>query len=250
MQALRNLLLKTADDALILGHRNSEWTGLGPILEEDIAFSSMAQDKIGHALALYTILHDQLGEPEPDHLAFRRPEKEFYCCHMVELPIGEYDFTTIRHFLFDHAELLRYDLFSNSAYGPLSALARKIKGELKYHVLHADSWVMRLSRGTDESYNRLQSALNNTYSLALGMFEIPDNEQELINDKIFSGENKLKSLWEEKVGDLAKKAGLEIPVVENKMAGFGGRKGHHTEFLHGILEEMTQVFKLEEKVEW
>src|ERR1051326_7324009 len=102
-EAIKELILKMADDALIIGHRNSEWTGIGPILEEDIAMSSMAQDKIGHALALYKILHEHFGDSDPDPLAFRRAEKDFKCCHLVEFPIGEYDFTTVRHFLFDNA---------------------------------------------------------------------------------------------------------------------------------------------------
>jgi ring-1,2-phenylacetyl-CoA epoxidase subunit PaaC len=75
MSGIKDLLFKMADDALIIGHRNSEWTGIGPVLEEDLAFSSMAQDKIGHAFALYTILHESFGEAEPDTLAFKRTEK-------------------------------------------------------------------------------------------------------------------------------------------------------------------------------
>ena len=97
---LKDLLFKMADDALIIGHRNSEWTGIGPMLEEDMAFSSMAQDKIGHAIALYNILHEVLGEADPDTLGFKREAKQFKCCQFVELPIGEYDFSLIRHFLF------------------------------------------------------------------------------------------------------------------------------------------------------
>src|SRR6185295_955487 len=116
MQSVKELILKMADDALIMGHRNSEWTGLGPILEEDIAFSSMAQDKIGHALALYTIMHEQFGGETPDITAYQREEKKFRCCHLVEFPIGEYDFTIARHFLFDHAEMLRYELLTQSSF--------------------------------------------------------------------------------------------------------------------------------------
>ena len=88
--ALKDLLFWMADNQLILAHRNSEWTGLGPLLEEDIAFSSIAQDKMGHALALYTILHTELGEDEPDTIAFTRDEGAFHCAHLVELPIGDY----------------------------------------------------------------------------------------------------------------------------------------------------------------
>ena len=108
-EALKDLLYKIADDQLILGHRNSEWTGFGPMLEEDIAFSSMAQDKLGHSLAFYKILND-LGEAEPDTVAFTRNANQFHNCQLVELPIGEYDFSLIRHFLFDNAEILRFDM--------------------------------------------------------------------------------------------------------------------------------------------
>src|SRR5687768_6435949 len=116
---LKDLLFKMADDALIIGHRNSEWTGIGPMLEEDMAFSSMAQDKIGHAIALYNILHEVLGEADPDTLGFKREAKQFKCCQFVELPIGEYDFSLIRHFLFDHAEWLRYGMLASSSFQPL-----------------------------------------------------------------------------------------------------------------------------------
>src|SRR5690349_3734704 len=124
--ALKELLYKMADDQLIIGHRNSEWTGIGPVLEEDIAFGSLAQDKIGHAYNFYTLLHT-LGEKEPDQIAFNRPEKEFKSCHLVELPIGEYDFSLMRHFLFDHAEMIRFEMLSNSSNEELANLAKKYK---------------------------------------------------------------------------------------------------------------------------
>src|SRR5687768_14714257 len=164
--ALKDLLYKMADDALISGHRNSEWTGIGPMLEEDLAFSSMAQDKIGHAIALYKILHEILGEADPDTLGFKREEKEFKCCQFVEQPIGEYDFSIMRQFLFDHAELLRYEMLSQSSFQPLALLARKVKGEIKYHVMHADTFIKQFGTGTEESHARLQSSLNYSWHLA------------------------------------------------------------------------------------
>jgi len=250
MQEVKELILKMADDALIMGHRNSEWTGLGPILEEDIAMSSMAQDKIGHALALYTILHEQFGEPDPDALAFHREEKDFKCCHLVELPIGEYDFTIVRHFLFDNAEILRYELLMQSSFEPLARLSKKIHGELKYHVLHADTLLTRLGSGTDESHSRMQSAMSSTYSLALGIFEASPFEKELVDQKIFPGEEVLRELWEEKIHTLIEQAHLEVPKMKDATIGMGGRNAYHTEHLGPLLDEMTQVFRLEESVEW
>jgi len=250
MQAAKELLFKMADDALIIGHRHSEWTGLGPILEEDIALSSMAQDKIGHAFALFTISHEHFNDHDADTLAFQRNENEFKCCHLVEYPIGEYDFTIARQFLFDHAEILRYELLAQSTIEPLARLAKKIHGELKYHVLHANSWIKRLGSGTDESHARMQAAFNITYPLALGIFEEGPFEVELKDRKIFAGEEVLHRIWEENVCELLEQAHLKVPEVKNPSIGMGGRSGYHSEFLPALLEEMTQVFRLELGVEW
>src|SRR5688572_19487724 len=133
-QAIKELLYKIADDQLILGHRNSEWTGFGPLLEEDIAFSSMAQDKVGQSQALYEILHS-LGEQSPDTVAFMRNANQFHNCIFTELPNGEYDFSLIRHFLYDTALAIRFEMLTKSSYKPLAELATKIRGELKYHTL-------------------------------------------------------------------------------------------------------------------
>lgn len=240
-----------ADDELILGHRNSEWTGLGPVLEEDIAFSSMAQDKIGHAYALYKILNEEFGEAVPDQVAFNRgDEKLFKCCQLVELPIGEYDFSLVRQFLFDHAEAARYELLLNSVYPPLAQLARKIKGELKYHVLHADVWVKKLGQATEESKARMQSAVNDTFPLALGIFEPGDFEDELKNQGIFEGEAAAKALWLESIQAVLDQAGLNLPDPKSVEPVYGGRKGYHTEHLAPLLKEMTEVFSIDPAAEW
>lgn len=248
--AVKNLLFKMADDALIIGHRNSEWTGIGPMLEEDLAFSSMAQDKIGHALALYTILHEVLGEAEPDKLGFMRSEKEFKCCQLVEQPIGEYDFTLIRHFLFDHAELLRYEMLSQSSFQPLAQLANKVKGEIKYHVMHADTFIKQLGKGTEESHARMQTALNNAWHLALGIFEKSEWEEELISTGVFAGEEALKKRWLEKITPIIEASGLQVPATDENKIAYGGRKGYHSEFLKPLLDEMCEVVRTDIDAEW
>lgn len=238
-----------ADDQLIIGHRNSEWTGLGPILEEDIAFSSVAQDKIGQSMALYSILHD-LDEKEPDELGFGRSAADFKCCHLVEYPNGEYDFSLVRHFLFSHAENQRFELLAESSFEPLAKLAKKLKGEVKYHIMHADSWITQLGKSTEESRNRMQISLNNLFNLALGVFEPGDHENELKEMKVFEGENALQKKWLEKIEPILEKSSLKLPDIDSWNPVFGGRKGHHTQYLQLLLDEMSEVFKIDPEAEW
>lgn len=248
--AVKDLLFRMADDALIIGHRNSEWTGIGPMLEEDLAFSSMAQDKIGHALALYTILHEVLGEAHPDKLGFMRNESEFRCCQLVEQPIGEYDFSIIRQFLFDHAELLRYEMLTQSSFQPLAQLAKKVKGEIKYHVMHADTFVKQLGNGTEESHARMQTALNNAWRLALGIFEKTEFEAEVISSGLFAGEDELKKRWLEKITLVIEAANLKVPATDESKIVYGGRKGYHSEYLKPLLDEMCEVVRTDIDAEW
>ncbi|AIZ64223.1 phenylacetate-CoA oxygenase [Hymenobacter sp. DG25B] len=247
--ALKDLLYRLADDQLILGHRNSEWNGLGPILEEDIAFSSMAQDKLGHSLQLYLLLN-QLGEAEPDTVAFTRNAPQFHCSQLVELPIGEYDFSLIRHFLYDHAELLRFEALGQSSYEPLAQVARKLKGELKYHVLHANTWVKRLGSSTEEAIERLQQSLNYALPYALGLFEKTDQEEAIIAEGIFIGEDALKGRWEESIRTVLSQTALQLPDLRTLTPVYGGRTGEHTEYLQPLLDEMAEVFRLDPTADW
>ena len=248
-QALKELLYKMADDQLILGHRNSEWTGMGPLLEEDIAFSSMAQDKIGQSLALYTLLQE-LGERDPDTVAFTRNANQFHNCQLVELPNQEYDFSLIRHFLFDTAEALRFEMLSESSYEPLAQLARKIRGELRYHTLHANTWIKQLGTATPESIERLQKSLEYALPFALGIFEYSPHEQELISSNIFLGEEALKKRWKEKVESVISQTDLTLPDWILVEPTFGGRIGEHTAHLQPLLDEMSEVFKIDPTAEW
>jgi ring-1,2-phenylacetyl-CoA epoxidase subunit PaaC len=249
MQHLKELLYKMADDLLIIGHRNSEWTGLGPILEEDIAFSSMAQDKIGQSQALFQILH-VLGEQEPDTVAFTRSANQFHNAQFLELPNGDYDFSLMRHFLYDHADQLRFEMLANSSFEPLAKVARKIKGELKYHVLHANIWVTKLGVADEESHARMQTALNESWNYALGIFEEGDFESILKSEKIFDGEVELKKRWLENITPVLNKATLTIPNEKDWNPTLGGRKGYHTEYLEPLVVEMSEVFRVDPSAEW
>lgn len=249
MTALQELLYKIADDQLIIGHRNSEWTGFGPLLEEDIAFSSMAQDKVGQSYALYQMLNT-LGEPPPDTVAFMREATLFRNCQLVELPNGEYDFSLMRHFLFDTAEALRFEMLIQSSHIPLAELARKIRGELRYHTLHANTWIRQLGSATEESITRLQQSLEFALPYALGIFEPSPYEDELIDQRIFAGEKILYTRWQEVVEEVLRPTQLSLPTWESITPRLGGRQGQHTEHLISLLDEMSEVFRIDPAAEW
>jgi ring-1,2-phenylacetyl-CoA epoxidase subunit PaaC len=249
LKAVKEFLYKIADDQLIIGHRNSEWTGLGPLVEEDIAFSSIAQDKIGQAQHIYEILHS-LGEADADTIAFTRNAADFKSCHLVEYPIGEYDFSLMRNFLFNHAEKLRFEMLAGSTLEQLGKLAKKYRGEIKYHTMHADTWVKQLGRANEESHARMQTSLNETFDLALGIFEESEFAGELKEMGIFEGEDILQQKWIEAITPILEAATLVIPDKNTWQPVYGGRKGYHTEYLEPMLQEMGEVFRLDPKAEW
>lgn len=248
-KAIIDLLYKIADDQLIIGHRNSEWTGLGPILEEDIAFSSMAQDKIGQSLVLYRMLND-LGESDPDTIAFMRNANQFHNCQFVELPIGEFDFSIIRQFLFDTSEIIRFEMLSSSAYEPLALASKKFKGEIKYHIMHANSFMKQLGNATEESVRRLQNALDTAMPYALGIFETSEYEDVLIDEGIFGGETTLRNKWTERIEEVISNTALKLPDIGNIEPKTGGRYGKHTAHLQPLLDEMAEVLRIDPGADW
>lgn len=246
---LVDLLLRLAEDELVTGHRNSEWTALGPILEEDIAFASMAQDEIGHAQAYYQLLHD-LGLPHPDQIAFTRSPIEFRSCHLVEQPIGDYAFSLVRHFLYDTAEDIRLRALKSSSYAPLAELAGKLLREEKYHLLHATTWLNQLARGGEEARLRLQSAINEAAPMAYGLFEATEHDAAIAAAGIQVQEDALRARWEETCRDAVAQAGLVWPEPVDATPHLGGRRGYHSEHLAPLLAEMSEVFAIDPAASW
>jgi ring-1,2-phenylacetyl-CoA epoxidase subunit PaaC len=177
-EALCEYLLAWADNELVLGHRDSEWTGFAPIIEEDVAFSSIAQDELGHATLLYAMAAELLGD-DPDRLALRRPSDAYRHAALVERPNGDWAFTIGRHYLYDLADSCRTEALSRSTYAPLAAAARKMAREEHYHLLHGAAWWERLRDGTAESRARLLAAARETAPLAVDLFG-PTPEQALL----------------------------------------------------------------------
>lgn len=245
--AVVNLLYRLADDDLVLGHRNSEWTGLGPILEADIAFSSMAQDLMGHALTFYELLH-KLSEPSPDAIVYARAMEDFRCCSLVSLPNGDWAFSSIRQFLFGEAKAVRLDALAGSAFEPMAHIARKLRGEVKYHTMHGRMWLDKLGDATDESHKRMQSALDELFPHALGMFEAIPCEAILQQERIVPAESQLCERWQGIVGPLLKDAGLATPTAPEPV--LGGRTGNHPEPLAQVLGDMRKVYQLDPAASW
>jgi ring-1,2-phenylacetyl-CoA epoxidase subunit PaaC len=137
------LLLAIADDEFVLGWRDSEWTGVAPFLEEDVAFSSIAQNEIGHARALYELAARDLGTTA-DELAFDRKPEEYRCAQLVELRLPGWEHTIARHYLYEAADAERLERLKASDDAELAGLAAKIDREEVYHRLHAEMWFDRL----------------------------------------------------------------------------------------------------------
>ena len=246
-EAVVDLLYRMADDELMIGHRNSEWTGHAPILEEDIAFSSMAQDEIGHAHVYYQLLHE-LGEADPDTLAFGRKQRAYRCAALVSLPKNDWAFTIVRQFLYDASEQVRLAALSACNYSPLANLATKLRSEEKYHMMHGRSWILRLGNPTEKSHEKMQAALDKAYPYATGLFEPSEYCQPLLQAGICPTENELKSQWESAVAPVLADAGLTIPASCKPV--YGGRVGKHPAELAQLLEGLQLVYKIDPSAKW
>jgi len=169
MSKRTDLLLDLADDELVLGWRNSEWTGIAPFLEEDVAFSSIAQNEIGHARALYELAAAELGTTA-DKLAFDRDADEYRCAPLVQLRKLEWARTIARHWLYETADEIRLAALKASEDAEIAGVAAKIDREEAYHRMHAEMWVDRLL-ASDEGRARLNEAVDELWPYALGVLD-------------------------------------------------------------------------------
>lgn len=249
-QALTDRLLALADDELILGHRNSEWCGHAPILEEDIAFANIALDEIGHASVWYTMLAQLLGEDEdtyPDQQVFGREADSYRCVPLVALPIGDWAFSMTRQYLFDAYEAELLAALADSHYGPFREAAAKFRKEEAYHLRHTAAWVRRLGLGTDESHRRMQQALDELAS-GVGQLFVPlPSDDRLIDAGYFPNLAELKERWLARVSAHLADADLELPKVQPAPADV---RTAHDIHLADLLNEMQKVARLDPDAEW
>lgn len=245
-QILTQKLLAMADDELILAHRNSEWIGHGPILEEDIALANIAQDELGHANIWYE-LHQALTGDEPDELAFFREADQFRNVQLVELPRGDWAFTMLRQYLFDAYELLLLDQLQYGRYQALAQAATKMRNEEIYHLRHTSSWIKRLGLGTDESNRRTQAALDELWPYAQQLFVPLPGESILVDEKIVPNLARLHDSWLERVRPFLTAAHLTIPQNHTPPTN---NRSNHTHHLTTLLADMQKVARLNREAVW
>jgi len=244
-RAMAARLLEMADDELILAHRDSEWTGHAPILEEDIAFANIAQDEMGHALIWYDIRRSLTGE-DTDRLVFFREPSEFRNAQMVELPKGDWAFSMVRQWMFDTWETIHLEALEQSRFTPVAEAARKIRKEETYHLRHTRAWTRRLGLGTEESNGRMQAALDLLWPYRGQLFSFPADYLLLVDQSLMPDLGRLAALWDQRVqGELAN-ANLRMPDP----ATLSGARGQHSEHFPALIDELQQVARLEAEARW
>ncbi|MDQ0314805.1 1,2-phenylacetyl-CoA epoxidase subunit PaaC [Amorphus orientalis] len=229
--------LRLADNALVLGHRISEWCGHAPMLEEDIALTNVALDLIGQARALYTYAGEAEGAGrDEDQFAYLRDAEGFRNVLLVEQPNGDFAVTILRQFLYSAFMLPYWRKLMASKDETLAAIAAKAEKEVAYHVRHSAEWVIRLGDGTPESQERLKDALADLWMFTGEMFEVDDADRALIERGIAVDPADIRPEWEKTVDEIFAEAGLTRP--EDGWMQTGGRGGQHTEHLGHMLSEL------------
>jgi len=226
-------LLCRADDALILGHRLSEWTGHAPSLEEELAFANIALDLIGQARALYGYAGTLTGHSE-DELAYLRDAPAWRNCLIVELPNGDFAFSIARLLLVSAFADPFWRAATASVDDTFGAIAAKAEKETAYHLRHASEWLIRLGDGTAESHRRAQAALDDLWPYTGELFAMVPDDAGIAPDPA-----SLHGIWSATIDGVVARATLVRPP--DGWMQSGGRSGRHTEHLGHLLAEMQFV---------
>ena len=247
-EALAELLLDMADDEFVLGFWDSEWTGIAPMLEEDVAMSSVSQDEIGHAKAWYELLAG-LTDDDADRLAFGRAADEYRHAALMNHARTDWAFSIARRFLYEHADAVRLESLARSSYAPVAELAAKMRREETYHLMHFDVWLKRLADAGGEARPRLVAALERLWPDAAAVFAPLAGEAVLVADGILPDTlDDLRRRWLGAVTPTLRSLDLPLPAEDLQPAA-DGRVTRTDEFrwLHG---EFTMVARSEVGATW
>ncbi len=275
--ALFSYTLHLADTALILGQRNSEWCGHGPVLEQDIAITNISLDLLGqsrnfyqYAAALYNDFSTQEKEQvnhyiprlwkaynreiNEDDLAFLRDENQYLNLLLTELPKGDWAQTILRELFISAFQFYQYSQLQNISDAALAAIAEKSIKEVTYHVRWSSEWVIRLGDGTAESNRRLQQALTELWPYTGELFIPASYEMQLIKKGFGTDVRSIKNNWLKKVEAVFTEATLSFPSGGGREGASwyqqGGKEGQHTEYMGYLLAEMQYLQKTFPNVVW
>jgi ring-1,2-phenylacetyl-CoA epoxidase subunit PaaC len=249
-EILLEILLRLADDRLILGQRLSEWCGHGPILEEDLALANIALDMIGNASAMYGYAAEVEGKgKDEDYYAYFRDDIDFMNFQMLELPNSDFAFTMARQFLFSSYSYFLYTNLMDISDEQFRGMAEKHLKEIKYHLRHSREWVLRLGDGTEESHKRTQEAFDDLWMYTGEFFDQDETEKAAIKENLYTDVNKFKEEWKKFVAETLDEATLTHPDDEQYMAS-GSRSGFHTEHLGPLLAQLQFLRRSHPDAEW
>jgi ring-1,2-phenylacetyl-CoA epoxidase subunit PaaC len=247
--ALSMLLLSMADDEFVIGFSDSEWTGIAPMLEEDVAMSSIAQDELGHAQALYRLLAEVIDDGrDADAIAYDRPVEGYYHARLLDHPRGDWADAIARRYLYDTADGIRLDALAESSFAPLRELVAKIRREERYHLMHVAAWLERLASAGGEPRERLLAALDRLAPDAATVLSPLPNDLSLVMAGIIDASfDELDARWRADVGRVLERLDLSmvLPVADPLTA----RTNHSDAFrwLHG---EFTAVRREQPGAMW
>jgi len=249
VRALALLLLTMADDEFVIGFSDSEWTGIGPILEEDVAISSLAQDELGHAQALYGLLTDTVADGrDADAWAYDRPPEGYLHARLLDHHRGDWAATIARRYLYDTADSARLEAVASSSHRPLAELVAKIRREERYHLMHVQTWIERLADAGGESRARLLAALE-----AMGpdagtvLAPLPGEPSLLRHGIIAEPFATMEARWRDGVGATFRRLGLpDLPPTSDPAHARSG----HSDAFRALHAELTMVRRSEVGATW
>jgi ring-1,2-phenylacetyl-CoA epoxidase subunit PaaC len=245
--ALAELLRSMADDEFVIGFSDSEWTGIAPLLEEDVAMSSLAQDELGHAAALYGLLAELTGT-NADALAYDREPAEYRHCRLLDHGRGDWAMTIARRFLYDSADVVRLEALADGSWAPLAELVGKLLREERYHRMHAGTWLDRLARTDGEARDRLLAALAQLGPDAATVFTPLPGEPALLDAGILAAPmSDLESRWRDSIAPLF--VHLDLPMPPMARDPERGRLDHGEAFAW-LWGEFTSVRRSDPGVTW
>ena len=245
--ALAGLLRSMADDEFVIGFSDSEWTGIAPLLEEDVAMSSLAQDELGHAAALYGLLGELTGT-EPDALAYDREPEDYRHCRLLDHGRGDWAMTIARRFLYDSADVVRLEALAGGSWAPLAELVGKLIREERYHRMHAGAWLDRLARSEGEPRDRLLAALAELAPDAATVFTPLPGEPALLEAGILDAPmTELEGRWRASIAPTF--AGLDLPMPPPARDPERGRLDHGEAF-RWLWGEFTSVRRSDPGATW